>query len=84
MKTRDLVLVASGLAVGYLLVGYFKKSKENAQETMSSAELIANQAKIDKCNEEISLILQTSKFADPKAQEAFMKDAFEACMAKTA
>ena len=84
MNTRDIVLVGAGVVVGYLLVGYLNKSKENAQGAMESEEPIVDQAKVDKCNEQVSLLMQTAKFATTEAQEAFKKQAFEECMAKNA
>jgi hypothetical protein len=68
--------------VGYLLVGYLNKSKDNAQGATGSTGSTVDQAKIDKCNQEVSLLLQTAKFGTPEAQEAFKKQAFDACMAK--
>jgi len=90
MNTRDIVLVGAGVVVGYLLVGYLNKSKDNAQETMDSLESMdsvepmVNQEKIDKCNEEVSLKLQTVKIASPEALEAFKKEVFDSCMAQKA
>jgi hypothetical protein len=86
MKTRDIILVGAGVVVGYLLVAYLKKSKDDAQETIDSVEPMVDQAKIDKCNEEVSLLMQTAKFkfSSPKAEEDFKKQAFEQCMAKNA
>lgn len=83
MNTKDIVLVGVGVVVGYLLVGYLKKSKDNAQGTTGSTEPTVDQAKIDKCNQEVSLLLQTAKFGTAEAQEAFKKQAFESCMSKT-
>jgi hypothetical protein len=37
MNTRDLVLVGAGVVVGYLLVGYLNKSKDNAQTSTDSS-----------------------------------------------
>jgi hypothetical protein len=84
MNTRDIVLVGAGVVVGYLLVGYLNKSKNNAQGTTSSTEPTVDQAKVDKCNEEVALLMQTAKFATTQAQEAYKKEAFDACMAKNA
>ena len=82
MNTRDIVLVGAGVVVGYLLVGYLNKSKDNAQETMDLEEPMVDQAKIDKCNEELALKLQTVKMGSPEALEAFKKEVLEECMSK--
>jgi hypothetical protein len=37
MNTRDIVLVGAGVVVGYLLVGYLNKSKDNAQTSTDSS-----------------------------------------------
>lgn len=50
-------------------------------ETYQSGETLVDN-KIDKCNQDVSLLLQTAKFGTPEAQEAFKKQAFDACMAK--
>jgi hypothetical protein len=83
MNTRDVILVGAGIAVGYLLVGYLNKSKDNAQEVTGSAEPTVDQAKVSKCNEQVSLLMQTAKFATAEAEQAFKKQAFEECMGKT-
>jgi NAD(P)H-nitrite reductase large subunit len=84
MNTREIVLVGAGVVVGYFLVTYLKKSKDNAQLTIASTEPTVDQAKIDDCNKEVSTLLQGAKFASAEAQEKFKKQAFEACMAKKA
>jgi hypothetical protein len=89
MNTKDILLVGAGVVVGYFLVVFMNKSKDNAEETMDSVEPMdseepmVNQAKIDKCNEEVALKLQTVKIANPEALEAFKKQVFEDCMART-
>ena len=83
MNTKDILLVGAGLVGGYLLFGFFNKSKDNAQETIDSEESIVDQSKIDKCNAEVALQLQTAKFGTPEEEEAFKKSVFDACMART-
>jgi hypothetical protein len=83
MTTRDIMLVGAGLVGGYLLMGYLNKNKSNAQETTGSTGATVDQAKVDKCNAEVALQLQTAKFGTPEAQEAFKKSVFDACMAKS-
>jgi len=84
MNTRDIVLVGAGVVVGYLLVGYLNKSKDNAQETMGSEEAMLNQAKIDACNKEVENFMATAKFSSNVDLEKMKKDIFDACMAKKA
>lgn len=84
MKTRDLVLVGAGLLVGYLLVGYLNKSKDNAQGTMGSSDSTVDQAKIDACNKQVADFMATAKFGAGADLEAIRKEQFDACMAKTA
>jgi hypothetical protein len=81
MKTRDLVLVGAGLVVGYLLVGYLNKSKDNAQE-LTGANV--DQEKIKSCNEEVDNLMMTVKLKEGTDLEKFKKDAFDSCMAKNA
>lgn len=47
MKTRDLVLVGAGIAVGYILNGYFKKSKDNSQSSSNVNSDSNNQITFD-------------------------------------
>jgi len=77
------MLVVAGLVGGYLLMGYLNKNKSNAQETTGSTGATVDQAKVDKCNAEVALKLQTAKFGTLEAQEAFKKSVFDACMAKS-
>jgi hypothetical protein len=84
MNTRDIVLVGAGVVVGYLLVGYLKKSKDNAQETMDSEEPMVDQAKIDACNKAVADFMATAKFGAGADLEKMKKDTFDACMAKNA
>jgi hypothetical protein len=83
MNTRDVVLVGAGVVVGYLLVGYLNKSKNNAQGTMDSIEPMVDQAKIDGCNKAVADFMATAKFGAGVDLEAIKKAQFDACMAKT-
>jgi len=82
MNTKDILLVGAGLVVGYLLTIYLLK-KTIDKGAMDSTEPMVNQAKIDKCNAEVDLKLQTVKIANPEALEAFKKQVFEDCMARS-
>jgi hypothetical protein len=84
MNTRDIVLVGAGVVVGYLLVGYLNKSKDNAQETMDSEEPIVDQTKIDACNKQVADYMATSKFGAGVDLEKMKKDVFDSCMAQKA
>jgi hypothetical protein len=83
MNTRDIVLVGAGVVVGYLLVGYLNKSKDNAQGGMDSVEPMVNQAKIDACNKEVADFMAMAKFGAGTDLEAMKKERFDACMART-
>ena len=82
MNTRDIVLVGAGVVVGYLLVGYLNKSKDNAQGATSSTEPTVDQAKIDSCNKAVADFMATAKFGAGVDLEAIKKAQFDACMAK--
>ena len=83
MNTKDVLLVGAGVVVGYLLVGFMNKSKDNAQGGMDSVEPMVNQAKIDACNKEVADFMATSRFAQGADLEAIKKERFDACMART-
>ena len=82
MNTKDILLLVAGVVAGHLLSTYLRKKREDAQETTGSTGATVDQAKVDKCNAEVALQLQTAKFGTPEAQEAFKKSVFDACMAK--
>jgi uncharacterized membrane-anchored protein YhcB (DUF1043 family) len=84
MNTRDIVLVGAGVVVGYLLVGFLNKSKDNAQETMDSVEPIVDQTKIDACNKQVADFMATAKFSSNVDLEKMKKDIFDSCMAQKA
>jgi hypothetical protein len=75
MNTKNIVLLGIGVVVVYLILNKKK-------DTTNSIKPMVDQAKIDKCNEEVALKLQTVKIASPEALEAFKKEVFENCMAK--
>jgi hypothetical protein len=82
MNTREIVLVGAGVVVGYLLVGYMNKAKNNTQGTMDSEPMV-DQAKIDGCNQAVADFMATAKFGAGADLEAIKKAQFDACMAKT-
>ena len=88
MNTKDAILVVAGVAVGYLLAGYLKKSKDNSVTgTTTSIGAVASapsQATIDACNKEADdymAVIRPSAGAD---LGAIRKERFDACMAKNA
>ena len=82
MNTKNLVYVGVGLVVGYFLVSYYKKSKDNAN-SLGSTEPTVDQAKIDKCNQEVANYMATAKFAPSANLEAIKKEMFDACMKRS-
>lgn len=89
MNTKNVLLVGAGVLVGYLLAGYYLKSKSNSETTTGSTgstgspEATVDQAKIDACNKEVSDFMATAKFSKA-VMEQKKKELFDACMAKNA
>jgi uncharacterized membrane-anchored protein YhcB (DUF1043 family) len=85
MNTKDVILVVAGVAVGYLLVRYLNKSKDSSTTgSTGSTEPTVDQAKVDKCNKEVSDFMATAKFSAGVDLEKKKKEMFDACMAKNA
>jgi hypothetical protein len=87
MNTRDIILVGAGVAVGYLLVGYLKKSKDKSGSTDEIVTIDAilpavDQAKIDACNKEADNYMASARFAGGTDLVAERKAQFDACMAR--
>ncbi len=90
MNTKDVILVVAGVAVGYLLAGYLKKSKDSSTtgSTGSNLEQSADppattNPKIDACNKEVADFMKTARFS-AGVMEQKKKEIFDACMAKNA
>ena len=88
MNTKDIALVGVGIAFGYLLVGYLKKSKVNSTEASTTGSIDttgvrADQAKIDKCNQAVADYMATAKFTAGTDIEAIKKAKFDSCMSAT-
>ena len=85
MKTRDIVLVGAGVVVGYLLVGYFKKSKDNsATGTTTPTGAVASapsQATIDACNKEADDFMAMIRPTAGADLGQIRKEKFDACIA---
>jgi len=87
MKTRDIVLVGAGVVVGYLLVGYLKKSKDKSGSTddivTTDAILPAvDQAKIDACNKEADDFMASARLKAGTDLVAVRKEKFDSCMSR--
>lgn len=86
MNTKDAILVVAGVAVGYLLAGYYLKSKSNSETKTGSTGghlPVIDQSKIDACNKEVADFIKTARFS-AGVMEQKKKEMFDACMAKKA
>jgi hypothetical protein len=81
MKTKDVILVVAGVAVGYLLLGFLNKPKDNAQTTGSNPTV--DQSKIDLCNEQANKSMSKIEFAVGTDLVAYKKQLIDACMKDT-
>lgn len=84
MNKRDVILVGTGAVLGYLLVGYYKSMNNKKEKTEPTQVDIVDQAKIDSCNKEVADMMAMSKFTSGTDLEKVKKDAFDACMGRTA
>jgi hypothetical protein len=82
MNTKDIVLVGAGVVVGFLLVGFMNKSKDNTRGTTGGNLPVIDQAKIDGCNKEVADFMARAKFSAGADLEAIKKEQFDACMAR--
>ncbi len=82
MNTRDIVLVGAGVVVGYLLVGYLNKSKDNAQESTGSSEPTVDQAKLADCTKKFEERMKTTTFKVTKDFDinAYKKESIDKCL----
>jgi len=94
MNTKNVLLVGAGVLVGYLLAGYYLKSKSNPETTTGSTGSTSEQypsanppattnPKIEACNKEVADFMATAKFSKA-VMEQKKKELFDACMAKNA
>lgn len=85
MNTRDVILVGAGVVVGYLLVGYMKKSKDNSVTgstgSTSTVASAPDQATIDACNKEADDYMATVRPSAGTDLVALRKEKFDACIA---
>lgn len=89
MNTKDAILVVAGVAVGYLLAGYLKKSKDTSVTgtttgSTGSTGATVDQAKIDACNKEADDFMMTIRPSAGADLGAIRKEKFDACMASKA
>ncbi len=85
MNTRDIVLVGAGVVVGYLLVGYFKKSKDNSATGTTTptgaVDSAPSQATIDACNKAADDFMAMIRPTAGTDLVALRKEKFDACIA---
>lgn len=62
MNTRDVMLVGAGVVVGYLLVGFLNKSKDNAQASTGSTEQMPEQDKLAECTKKVEDFIAKTAF----------------------
>lgn len=79
MDTKKLVYIGVGLVVGYFLVSYFKRAKDNAN-ALGATETAVDQTKIDKCNKEVDDYMASAKFTVGADLTAIRKAKFEYCI----
>jgi len=89
MTTKDIILVVAGVAGGYLLAGYLKKSKDTSVTgtTTGSTGAVASapsQATIDACNKEADDFMATIRPSAGADLGAIRKERFDACIARKA
>jgi spore coat protein CotH len=86
MTTKDVILVVAGVLGGYLLIGFLNKKNSDSSETIVSTAspetntLVVDQAKIDKCNKEVSDYMMRSRFTKGTNLAEIRKQKFNACM----
>lgn len=84
MSTRDIVLIGTGVVVGYLLVGFMNKAKNNTQGTIGGHLPVIDQAKLDACTksaEETMKAVELSGDVDLEAyKERLIADCMKACI----
>jgi len=82
MNTRDIVLVGAGVVVGYLLVGFLNKSKDNAQASTGSTGSTVDQIKLADCTKKVEERMASIQFKVTQDFDinAYKKNAIENCM----
>lgn len=75
MTTRDIVLIGTGAVVGFFLMGYFNKPKQNSQEEI-------DQSKLEDCTKKVEDFMSRTQFkvsADFDFNE-YKKNAIYSCI----
>jgi len=86
MKTKDVLLVLGGVAVGYFAykMNWFQKTKMKVEEVVSDAKEIAvDTEKVAKCEQKWSEeIGQLTRFTSQEAMESSKSNYVKDCMSK--
>jgi predicted metal-dependent HD superfamily phosphohydrolase len=82
MNTRDVMLVGAGVVVGYLLVGFLNKSKDNAQASTGSTGSTVDQTKLADCTKKVEEQLASTQFKVSKDFDinAYKKELIDKCL----
>ena len=82
MNTRDVMLVGAGVLVGYLLVGYLNKSKDNTQESTGSSEPTFDQTKLADCTKKVEERMASTEYVSSPDFDinAYKKNQIADCM----
>ena len=80
MSTRDIVLIGTGAVVGFFLMGYFNKPKQNTQGTIGGHLPIIDQAKLDFCIKKAEKTMQKIELSDRVNVEAYKQQLIDDCM----
>lgn len=86
MNTKDIILIVAGVAGGYLLAGYLKKSKDGSVTGTTTGTTGGHlpeidQAKVDKCNKEADDYMAIIRLSAGADLVAIRKQKFDACIA---
>jgi len=94
MTTKDVILIVAGVAGGYLLAGYLKKSKDTSvtgtttgstsEQNQSANPPATTNPKIVACNKEADDFMMTIRPSAGADLGAIRKEKFDACMASKA
>ena len=86
MKTKDVLLVLGGVAVGYFAykMNWFQKTKMKVEEVVSDAKEIAvDTEKVAKCEKEwVEKIGSLTRFSSKEAMEGSKSTYVKDCMSK--
>jgi hypothetical protein len=80
MSTRDIVLIGTGAVVGFFLMGYFNKLKQNTQGTIGGHLPIIDQAKLDACTKSAEDTMKVVRLSGDVDLEAYKQQLIADCM----